>query len=119
MLTSSVNGLTGIGETGYSVAKAALHPYAHNLCSFYGVRRFSPLFLLCADPTATAASVGCAVSLCVTCAQFPPPLQRLLHRRNSRLSACLMVVMMTTMMIAIGIILIMPVIAALNRTYIF
>eukprot|EP01052_Picozoa_sp_SAG31_P052875 SAG31_NODE_13268_length_881_cov_1.056266_3_plen_66_part_01 len=36
VLTSSVNGVTGIGETGYSVAKAALHPYAHNLCSFYG-----------------------------------------------------------------------------------
>ncbi len=36
VLTSSVNGVLGIGEAGYSVSKAAMHPYVHNLASHYG-----------------------------------------------------------------------------------
>jgi len=36
VLTSSVNGILGIGEAGYSVSKAAMHPYVHNLASHYG-----------------------------------------------------------------------------------
>lgn len=36
VLSSSVNGLTGIGEVPYSCAKAALHPLAMNLAVHYG-----------------------------------------------------------------------------------
>lgn len=36
VLTSSVNGILGIGEAGYSVSKAAMHPFVHNLASHYG-----------------------------------------------------------------------------------
>jgi NAD(P)-dependent dehydrogenase (short-subunit alcohol dehydrogenase family) len=36
VLTSSVNAVTGIGECSYSVSKAAMHPYVHNLASHYG-----------------------------------------------------------------------------------